>query len=187
MNLAKHFTNILLVSSFIFLSSCSGREETSTRPATATLTPTDVMSSRQSLGGVFWSDIISNAESLWLSSKIESYEVVGRVWRAGQEYTFQISVANGEIVDSRCQSYSYSFMDNKWCETEFEANDYAIPALFYHARELLKFAEEIAQPGEDCFRFVSDSFGVPTHFWLDCRQIYDEEVDWEFIFFNNMP
>lgn len=183
MKSTRYFTNILLISCFIFLSSCSGLQKAPTMPPSM---PT--ISTTPSARNLEWLQDISDAEALWASNNITSYELVGRMRWAWHVHSFQVTVANGEIVSSRCESVYDNLTENHWCETEFDANDHTIPALFERTRELLKAGYGIASPQTECFIARFDfNIGIPNTLSFDCPKAHDEEEDWTIIFFNNMP
>jgi len=185
MKLITHFKNIILLSCLIFSNSCSKKEEPTLAPVIPTTTTTVTADKSLSL---FWLDNVSKAETLWASNKINSYEVVGRMSWAWHEHSFQVTVNDGEIINSKCESNHDAVTNNNWCETKFNANDHTIPALFERARELIKRGDEMTNSQDECF-YASFDFdtGVPSHVSLACPNANDEQEEWSIIFFRNIP
>jgi hypothetical protein len=122
---------------------------------------------------------ISDAEDRWLASNIRSYELTGQANWGWHQHSFQISVVNGQIINSNCE-LGYDELDGaSWCPTKFNPSSYLVPALFKKARDLLEAGHEMC-PQEDYFKAEFDrSNGVPTRIIFDCPDAHDEEEEWQ--------
>jgi Family of unknown function (DUF6174) len=134
-----------------------------------------------------WMNKISYAETRWQLSNIRSYELIGQADWGWHQHTFQISVVNGRIVNSKCELGYDEPYDASWCSTQFDASTHLVPALFNKARDLLETGNQMC-PQEDYFQVEFDrSNGVPTRISFDCPDVSDEQEEWQITFTPTTP
>jgi Family of unknown function (DUF6174) len=130
-----------------------------------------------------WMDKVAQAEKKWQISNIDSYEVAGQATWGWHQHDFQITVTDGQITSFLCRLEYDESIGDKWCSTDYFASEYTVPALFAHARYLIKWSEQ-ASPEKSCFYANFDEkTGVPVYMNLDCPSWHDEEEKWLILFF----
>ena len=127
---------------------------------------------------------LEHAELVWALSKIDDYELYGHIvggW-GSPGLSFQVTVRNGQVVDSRCQTHSGAPGNNE-CEAIF-----TVPAIFEQAQKWLLSGESEGTPPGHCFSAWYDTrYGVPIYIRYDCPGIVDETKEWSFVFFTDPP
>jgi hypothetical protein len=129
-----------------------------------------------------WLSRIDRFEIWWNSKQIDDYQISGHATWGWHGHSFQVTVVDGQIIDSVCKLEYDEFTGPGWCETEFEASDYIVPALFDKARAMVDFGQMMTKKynePQNCFRASFDfDTGAPTYLWLDCENANDEENEW---------